>query len=45
MDLRVYRLGQQGDRVRVFRPDGRFLGLGEIGGDGLINPKRLVKNV
>jgi len=45
MDLRVYRLGQQGDRVRVFRSDGRFLGLGEIGGDGLINPKRLVQSV
>lgn len=45
MDLRVYRLGQQGDRVRVFRSDGRFLGLGEIGGEGLINPKRLVQNV
>lgn len=45
MDLRVYRLGQQGDRVRVFRPDGRFLGLGEIGGDGLLNPKRLVHSV
>ncbi|HEY6527911.1 MAG TPA: tRNA pseudouridine(55) synthase TruB [Cellvibrionaceae bacterium] len=45
MDLRVYRLGQQGDRVRVFRSDGRFLGLGEIGDDGLINPKRLVQTV
>jgi tRNA pseudouridine55 synthase len=45
MDMQVYRLGQQGDRVRVFRPDGRFLGLGEIGGDGLINPKRLVQFV
>ncbi|MFO1369918.1 MAG: tRNA pseudouridine(55) synthase TruB [Marinagarivorans sp.] len=45
MDLRVYRLGQQGDRVRVFRSDGRFLGLGEIGDDGLINPKRLVQSV
>ncbi len=45
MDLRVYRLGQQGDRVRVFRSDGRFLGLGEIGDDGLINPRRLVQSV
>lgn len=42
MDLRVYRLGNQGDRVRVFRPDGTFLGLGEITDDGCVTPRRLV---
>jgi tRNA pseudouridine55 synthase len=41
MDLRVYRLGGQGDRVRVFRAEGGFLGLGEITDDGRVAPRRL----
>ncbi len=45
MDLKVYRLGDQGDTVRVRREDGIFLGLGEITDDGRIAPKRLVANV
>lgn len=45
MDLKVYRLGDQGDTVRVRREDGVFLGLGEITDDGRIAPKRLVANV
>jgi tRNA pseudouridine55 synthase len=42
MDLRVYRLGDQGDTVRVRREDGVFLGLGEITDDGRVAPRRLV---
>ncbi len=42
MDVRVYRLGQQGDKVRVFRPDGLFLGLGEITDEGGVTPRRLM---
>lgn len=42
MDLRVYRLGAQGAKVRVFRPDGVFVGLGEITDDGCITPRRLM---
>jgi tRNA pseudouridine55 synthase len=42
MDLRVYRLGNQGDTVRVCREDGVFLGLGEITDDGRVRPRRLV---
>lgn len=42
MDLKVYRLGDQGDTVRVRREDGVFLGLGEITDDGRIAPRRLV---
>lgn len=42
MDLQVYRLGDEGDMVRVFREDDRFLGLGEITDDGRVAPKRLV---
>lgn len=42
MDLKVYRLGDQGDTVRVRREDGVFLGLGEITDDGCVAPRRLV---
>lgn len=42
MDLGVYRLGEQGDTVRVCREDGCFLGIGEITDDGRIAPRRLV---
>ncbi len=47
MDPQVYRLGDEGDMVRVF--DGgsggespRFLGLGELDDEGRVAPKRLV---
>lgn len=42
MDMRVYRLGSQGDTVRVCREDGVFLGLGEITDDGRVAPRRVV---
>ncbi|MFL0801477.1 MAG: tRNA pseudouridine(55) synthase TruB [Agarilytica sp.] len=42
MDSQVYRIGEEGDTVRVFREAGEFLGLGEITDDGRITPKRLV---
>ena len=42
MDMRVYRLGDQGDTVRVCREDGVFLGLGEITDDGRVAPRRVV---
>lgn len=42
MDLRVYRLGEQGDTVRVCQEGGVFLGLGEITDDGRVAPRRLV---
>ncbi len=42
MDLKVYRLGDQGDTVRVCLDDGRFLGVGEITDDGRVAPRRLV---
>ena len=42
MDMRVYRLGDQGDTVRVCREDGVFLGLGEITDDGCVAPRRVV---
>lgn len=42
MDLKVYRLGDQGDTVRVRRTDGMFLGLGEITDDGRVTPRRLI---
>lgn len=38
----VYRLGGEGDKVRVFQKTGEFLGVGEITSDGQITPKRLV---
>lgn len=42
MDSRVYRLGEQGDTVRVCQEGGIFLGLGEITDDGRVTPRRLV---
>lgn len=42
MDMRVYRLGSQGDTVRVCRDNGVFLGLGEITDDGRVRPRRIV---
>lgn len=42
MDAQVFRLGDQGDIVRVFQQDGVFLGVGEITDDGRVAPKRLV---
>lgn len=49
MDPQVYRLGDQGDIVRVFcETDGeapqRFLGLGELTEDGRVAPKRIIAN-
>ena len=42
MHTKVYRLGAEGDMVRVFLDGGNFLGIGEITGDGQIAPRRLV---
>ncbi len=42
MDLQVYKLGDEGDSLRVFSDDGKFLGVGEITDDGRVAPKRLV---
>ena len=42
MDVGVYRLGAQGDKVRVCRQDGQFLGVADITDDGRIAPRRLV---
>lgn len=44
MDLRVYRLGNEGDNLRVFDEDSRFLGVGQITDDGCVAPKRLIAN-
>ncbi|MFL0810357.1 MAG: tRNA pseudouridine(55) synthase TruB [Agarilytica sp.] len=44
MDTQVYRIGAEGDTVRVFRGPEAFLGLGEITDDGRVSPKRLVVN-
>lgn len=38
----VYRIGDEGDKVRVFQESGEFLGVGEITDDGRVAPKRLV---
>ena len=44
-DPQVYRLGDEGDMVRVFLADeNQFLGLGELTDDGQVAPKRLVAN-
>lgn len=49
-DHQVYRLGSQGDIVRVFsQPDSaleqaQFLGLGELTEDGRVAPKRIIAN-
>lgn len=42
MDLKVYRLGEQGDTVRVCQESGQFLGVGEITDDGRVAPRRVV---
>jgi len=39
---RVYQLGDEGDKVRVFQQAGEFLGVGEITDDGRVSPKRLL---
>jgi tRNA pseudouridine55 synthase len=52
MDSQVYRIGAQGDMVRVFcaetedlaRVRVQFLGLGEITDDGRVAPKRIIAN-
>jgi len=43
MDPQVYRLGDEGDMVRLFLESGEFLGVGEITDDGRVAPRRLVK--
>ncbi|WP_288131027.1 tRNA pseudouridine(55) synthase TruB [Microbulbifer sp.] len=43
MDMQVYRLGDEGDMVRLFLESGEFLGVGEITDDGRVAPRRLVK--
>ncbi len=42
MDGQAYRLGAEGDIVRVACETGDFLGLGELTDDGRVAPKRLV---
>jgi len=49
MDSQVYRIGAQGDIVRVFCAETeqhaqQFLGLGEITDDGRVAPKRIIAN-
>jgi tRNA pseudouridine55 synthase len=49
MDPQVYRVGQQGDMVRVFCTETgglspQFLGLGELTDDGRVAPKRIIAN-
>lgn len=49
MDPQAYRLGDQGDIVRVFltseeTAESLFLGLGELTGEGLVAPKRIIAN-
>jgi len=49
MDPQVYRVGQQGDMVRVFcaqteQLPQQFLGLGELTEDGRVAPKRIIAN-
>ncbi|AMX01871.1 tRNA pseudouridine(55) synthase TruB [Microbulbifer thermotolerans] len=45
MDLQVYRIGEEGDMVRLFLESGEFLGVGEITDDGRVAPRRLVSNL
>lgn len=45
MDLRVYRVGAEGDMVRLFLENGDFLGIGEITDDGCVAPRRLVSGL
>lgn len=46
MDGQVYRVGEEGDMVRVFAEktgdDREFLGVGQISDDGRVAPKRLI---
>lgn len=42
MDAQVFRLGDEGDMVRVFDQDRLFMGLATITDDGRVAPKRLV---
>lgn len=42
MDPQVYRIGDEGDMVRVFAEDGDFLGVGLLDDEGRVAPKRLV---
>jgi len=49
MDSQVYRVGEQGDMVRVFCAELaavplQFLGLGELTDDGRVAPKRIIAN-
>ncbi len=49
MDPQVYRVGEQGDMVRVFCAEAggssqQFLGLGELTEDGRVAPKRIIAN-
>ena len=44
MDLQVYRIGKEGDMVRLFLESGDFLGVGEITDDGCVAPRRLVSS-
>jgi tRNA pseudouridine55 synthase len=49
MDSQVYRVGEQGDMVRVFCAETaqsaqQFLGLGELTEDGRVAPKRIIAN-
>jgi tRNA pseudouridine55 synthase len=45
MDLQVYRIGAEGDMVRLFLESGDFLGVGEITDDGCVAPRRLVSGL
>lgn len=42
MDSQVYRIGDEGDMVRVFDQDSLFMGVATITDDGRVAPKRLV---
>jgi len=42
MDPQVYRIGDEGDIVRVFAENGDFLGVGFLDDEGRVAPKRLV---
>ncbi len=42
MDQQVYRIGDEGDIVRVFNEIGEFLGVGVLDDEGRVAPKRLV---
>jgi tRNA pseudouridine55 synthase len=42
MDAQVFRIGDEGDMVRVFDEDRSFMGLATITDDGRVAPKRLV---